>query len=213
MHDGNCLSTLLDEYLASIKSITKNRFIPMMQRYVSYHEFFADINPNLVYALSRLVTWTIMGHAGNFSKGWNDDDDEQEVDDENPNKDVRTFADKIRGLVKRLQKNKQLKKLSGIDERVVEVLKTKSVCQLRAMFLPGYFQSLVTDDKKRHGWKATIFPSQIFLVLRFFSNVNAMSKQREVPDEKLQSLVPGPNADASYVQITNTASFVTFWLY
>ncbi len=153
-----------------------------------------------------------MGHAGNFSKGW-DDDDEQEVDDENPNKDVRTFADKIIGLVKRLKKNNQLKKLSGNEEKIIEELKRMSVSQLRAMFLPDYFQSLVTDDKKRHGWKATIFPSQIFLVLRFFSNVNAMSKQRKVPEEKLQSLVPGPNADASYVQITNTASLVTFWLY
>ena len=90
------------------------------------------------------------------------------------------------------------------------MLKQKSDQQLREMFLPRYFHSLVTDDKNQHGWKATIFPNKIFLVMRFFSDVNEMSKVKKLPEKKLQAIFPAPSNRATFVQITNTASFLTF---
>ena len=226
MNTGNCLSPLIDEIIASLKSLTKNSFIPMMQRHVSLTDFMKGVNDDLKTALSKVITRRILGHAGKFDATMNEEDDENEDEEEEIEEAYRVqvtqgqgndandrvtkkrnqategqelFIKFINKALQGLKKRKKQLKLSERDHAQIAELKGMDIGACRNKFLPCYFQNLVTDDESMPGWKATIFPGKIFLVLKFFSFVNLRSN----PDSH-QLLFPTPKSKASYIQVTPT---------
>jgi hypothetical protein len=199
MHDSNCASTLADEILASLKSMTKNRFSPMMIKYVSFQDRFLDCNRDLVFVLSRVITHEILGHAGKYRTTGDDEEDEENAESEKLQKDQRPFDKKIDAAVASWRR-KRGKNLSVKNKDLVAKVKDLNLDDMRAEFLPAYFQSLVTDDKRQPGWKAALFPDKIFLILRFFSDVNELSKL----EKSHQLLFPSANTRSRHVQLTNT---------
>jgi hypothetical protein len=192
MHDAKCTATLVDEMVASLKSIAKRQFVPMMQRWVSLNKFFKDISSDAKPLLAKAVTKCILGVAGEFPKEEDEEGEESEINGEEDEGDIPKFDEIPDALAK------QGLKVTFGDSDQIQKLKAMSVRKLREKFLPHCFEAFVSDDETKHGWKANLFPKQIVLVLRFFHDVNKASN----PPHQL--LFPTPNSRARYVQITST---------
>ena len=207
MGRSNCLSELLTSFEASIKSFTKNRFVPMVIRYVSMNEALEEImDPSLANTLSVVITKKILGHAGNFvsCKGEDDEDDQEDEDDDDQddedNDSTADFKTNLEDAVQKWKRKSTSNVVSSKSREIIENLKQMSNEKLRSTFLPPHFKHLVTDIKTEPGWKASFFPHKIFLVLRFFSDVNKMS----LPGQQYQLVFPTPNTKARYVKVTTT---------
>jgi hypothetical protein len=192
MHDTTCTATLVEEIVASLKSITKRRFVPMMQRWVSLNKFLSEISSDAKLLLAKAITRCILGVAGEFPIEEDEEDAESQNDCEEDEGDVPEFDEIPNALAK------QGLKLTVGDSAKIQELKAMSIRKLRKEFLPHCFEAFVTDDETKCGWKANLFPKQIVLVLRFFHDVNKASKSPH------QLIFPTPNSRARYVQITST---------
>ena len=221
MHDRNCLATLVDEVLTSFKSMIKNRFMPMLIKDVSLSDFFFEskYKRDLVYKASAIIGPVIMGHVGGYKESFQDEDDVEDQEKDGCEKDCQEtnggeigdrekVALEYRRKLDILEKNWCIRRGANVvktNRELIEKLKVISLEDLRKEFLPVHFRTLVTDNTKEPGWKATMFPDKMFLILRFFNDVNKIAL-----NHKHQLLFPSANPNSSFIQLTNTIAANTW---
>ncbi len=190
-------SQIIREHAAALKTMAKNHFIKMIRRHIASSDTFKELRGDAVGKVICAISFEILGHAGEYRRFNDEEDGKEEFADnfdsaDSEKKHTQTFREYLEGI-----ENSHAIKVTQNELRMINEMKPLSREQLRLQFLPACFKDYVSDEKTGHGWKSTLFPNGILLILSFFHQVNQTSG-------KHQLIFPTANAVPRYVQITST---------